>query len=103
MGGLHIHIHMHQHADVETKEALSKILKKLDIMNEDLAQIKASLEAANVKADKIAADVTLLHTKITGTGEVPTAEEWAEVKTLSSQLNDKLQAVDDQTADETPS
>lgn len=71
-------------------------------MNEDLQQIKASLEAANTKADKIAADVTLLHTKINGIENVPTAEEWAEVKALSSQLNDKLQAVDDKTADEEP-
>lgn len=71
-------------------------------MAENLNQIKADLQAANEKADKIAADVTLLHEKIDNVeGETPTPEEWEEVKSLSSQLNSKLQGIDDQTPEET--
>lgn len=71
-------------------------------MNEDLQQIKDALTAANAKADKIQTDVTLLHTKIGSIpGEVPTPEEWAEVKQIATDLNNKLQGIDDQTADET--
>lgn len=70
-------------------------------MGQNLNEVKEALAAADAKADKIAADVTLLHGKIDNVnGETPTAEEWAEVKALATNLNNKLQNIDDQTAEE---
>jgi hypothetical protein len=67
-------------------------------MGDKLNEIKAQLQAADAKVDKISADVTRLHDIISGsTGETPTAEEWAEVKSLGEALNAKLQGVDDAT------
>ena len=72
-------------------------------MGDNLKEIKAQLQAAGVKADKVAADVKKLHDLITGTaGETPTPEEWAEVKDMAVALNNKLQGIDDQTEDEVP-
>jgi len=93
--------HHYFHDDEGVKGILHSINKTLLKMNEELQQIKTDLVAANEKADKVAADVTLLHTKIDSIPGLPTAEEWAEVKTLSSNLNSKLQTIDDQTAEET--
>lgn len=76
------------------------IFKKLYTMGEQLDSIKADLVAANAKADKIQADVTKLTNAIGNTGETPTAEEWAEVKQIASDLNTKLQGIDDQTAED---
>jgi len=74
------------------------ILFKLLFMSEQLDLIKADLLAANEKVTKVAADVQRLHDRIDEIGDgVPTAEEWAEVKQLSADLNASLQAVDDQT------
>ena len=68
-------------------------------MSVELDAIKADLVAAKVSSDKIAVDVTSLHTKIDGIAGVPTAAEWAEVKALSSELVTSLAAVDAQTPD----
>lgn len=66
-------------------------------MGENLNAIKADLISANEKITKIAADVQRLHDAIAAAGEVPTPEEWAEVKQISADLNTALQAVDDVT------
>lgn len=68
-------------------------------MSTELNEIKADLVAAKEKVTKVAADVAALHAKIDAIGDVPTAEEWAEVKALSADLNTSLQAVDDATED----
>lgn len=70
-------------------------------MNEDLNQIKSDLTEANTTLGKVKADVTLLHTKVDGIAGLPTAEEWAEVKTLAANLKTGLQEVDDVTPEET--
>lgn len=69
------------------------------IMNNDLQEIKDKLIAADLKIDKVGADVVRLHEIINASGELPTAEEWADVKNIATSLNDKLQVVDDQTAE----
>jgi hypothetical protein len=99
---MHIHIHIHQHADEDTKKSLYLIINKLNKMNEDLEQVKQDLIAANQKVGKVRADVAKLHALVAAGGNAPTAEQWAEVKALSGQLNTSLQEVDDQTEDETP-
>lgn len=73
------------------------ILIKLTKMGENLDAINAKLDAADAKIVKVAADVTHLHSLITGTGETPTAEEWQAVKDKADALNASLQAVDDAT------
>lgn len=93
--------HYFYHQDKETKEALFFIKNKLKIMNENLEEIKSSLLAANEKVSKVSADVTLLHTKVDAIPNLPTAEEWAEVKAIAANLNTSLQEVDDKTAEET--
>lgn len=75
------------------------LILKTKKMSQELEAIKADLEAAKVKTSKIAADVAGLHAKIDALGDAPTAEELAEVKQLSADLNTSLQAVDDATAD----
>lgn len=69
-------------------------------MNEDLNQIKSDLTEANTTLKNVKADVTLLHSKVDGIAGQPTAEEWAEVKTLASNLKTALKEVDDQTPEE---
>lgn len=76
------------------------ITTKLNQMSLQLDELKAALVAANEKVAKVAADVTRLHEKIDAAGDVPTAEEWAEVKTLAEDLNTSLQAVDEKTPEE---
>lgn len=71
-------------------------------MGENLNVIKQQLADADVKADKIAADVLKLHNLIQGTGETPTPAEWQEVKDAATNLNNKLQGIDDQTEEDTP-
>lgn len=66
-------------------------------MSTELDAIKADVIAANEKVTKVAADVARLHELITAGGDVPTAEQWAEVKQLTADLNTSLQAVDDAT------
>lgn len=78
-------------------EKLNFIIHKLTNMKEDLKEIKKQLVDADTKADKIAADVKLLHDKIDGIGDNPTPEEWQEVKDMASKLNSKLQGIDDAT------
>lgn len=78
------------------------IIQKLNIMGENLNEVKQALQDASAKADRIQADVTKLTNAIGNTGETPTAEEWAEVKTLAADLNTKLQGIDDQTAEDEP-
>jgi hypothetical protein len=74
-----------------------KILK----MSEQLDSIKGALVSAQEKVTKIAADVALLHAKIDAIGaSVPTAEQWAEVQQLATELNTSLQVVDDATPEE---
>lgn len=68
---------------------------------EAIQEIKAKLQAALGKIDKVTADVALLHSKIDNLPEAPTAEEIQELKDLSTEINDKLQAVDDSTPEET--
>lgn len=78
------------------------IINKLENMptKDDLQQIKDQLTAANQKVDRVAADVQRLHDQITAiTGDLPTQEEWDAVKAQATDLNTKLQAVDDQTAE----
>ena len=83
------------------KKLLKQILKLLTTMNQDLQQIKADLQESKDKLAKVATDVTNLHNKIDQiTGELPTAEEWAEVKTLASDLKTGLTTVDEVTPDE---
>lgn len=73
------------------------IIIKLFFMSEELNEIKAALETANTKVAAIAADVQRLHDIIAAAGDIPTEEEWNEVKTLANGLNSALQAVDEQT------
>lgn len=68
-------------------------------MSQDLNVIKDALASAKVSAEKVAADVTSLHTKIDGIAEQPTAEEWAEVKEMATALKDSLAETDSQTED----
>lgn len=76
------------------------ILKQNKKMSEQLNEIKDALASAKVSADKVAADVTALHAKIDGIAEQPTAEEWAEVKQMATDLKDSLAATDAATPDE---
>lgn len=92
--------HHYYHADDETKASLNFIIQKLKKMAQELDDIKADLVSANEKVTKIKADVESLHAKMDAAGDTPTAEQWAEVKSLSSQLNASLQEVDDRTEDE---
>lgn len=92
--------HHYHHADQDTRDALHLIIKNQKKMNEDLDQIKSDLQAANTTLGKVRADVTILHTKIDAIPVQPTAEEWAEVKTLAANLKVGLQEVDDKTEDE---
>jgi len=70
-------------------------------MANELNDIKADIVAAKAKIVKVATDVANLHAKIDLiTGELPTAEEWAEVKALTVELNSNLQAIDDVTLDD---
>ena len=69
-------------------------------MSEELDSIKGALVSAQEKVTKVAADVASLHAKIDAIGEMPTAEEWAEVQQLATDLNTSLQVVDDATEDE---
>lgn len=66
---------------------------KLFTIMEDLQQIKEALQQANqiiteaaAVAAKVDADVTSLHAKIDGIAELPTQEEWDEVKALAEGL-----------------
>lgn len=95
------HHYFHGTTDDVQSRLLNLILKNQQKMNQDLEQIKSDLTAANDKVAKVKADVTLLHTKVDAIADQPTAEEWAEVKTLSGKLNTSLQEVDDQTPEET--
>ena len=72
-------------------------ITKLFIMGDNLNEIKAQVQAAQAKVDKVAADVQRLHDLINNAGETPTTEEWNDVKTLVGDLNTALQAVDDVT------
>lgn len=77
------------------------IIKQLSNMSDKLTDIKADLIAANEKADKVAADVALLHAKIDELDDDDvTPEEIAEIKSLSTALNNKLQGIDDSTPEE---
>lgn len=96
------HHHYFHIQDDGVKAILNSILKNQHNMNEDLQQIKTDLQTANTSLSKVKADVTLLHSKVDGIAGQPTAEEWAEVKTLATNLKAGLQEVDDQTAEETP-
>jgi hypothetical protein len=78
---------------------LTIILIKLFIMANELDAIKADVVSAKQKVEKVAADVAALHEKLDAIGEVPTEEQWAEVKAMTAELNTSLQAVDDATAD----
>jgi hypothetical protein len=95
------HHYFHGFSDDNATRLFNQILKNQHKMNEDLQQIKTDLETANTTLGKVKADVTLLHTKIDAIPGQPTAEEWAEVKTLAANLKTGLQEVDDQTAEET--
>ena len=96
MGLFNFHIHI---SDRETNKLLHSIIHKLNIMGENLNQIKDDLAAANEKVVKIAADVAHLHDLIDNAGETPTAAEWQEVKDAAAALNTSLQSVDDATPD----
>lgn len=91
---MQLHIHIHNHYKNE-----DKILQKLEQMANELESIKEKLIAADVKIDKVAADVARLHEIINNNpgGELPAQEQWDEVVALANSLNDKLQAVDDST------
>lgn len=93
--------HHYHHADNDTRDSLHLIIQKVKKMANELEEIKADLVSANEKVTKIKADVTLLHSKVDAIPGAPTAEQWAEVKALSSQLNASLQEVDDATPEET--
>lgn len=73
------------------------IIIKLFFMSEQLNEIKAKLVTANDKITRVAADVQRLHDLIEAAGDIPTEEEWQEVKDLADGLNTALQAVDDST------
>jgi Na+-transporting methylmalonyl-CoA/oxaloacetate decarboxylase gamma subunit len=75
------------------------LILKLYSMSDQATEIKELLTAANEKVAKVAADVALLHAKIDA---LPNTEELAEIKSLSTALNDSLQVVDDATPEETP-
>lgn len=86
--------------DIITSILLLLIIIKLFFMSEQLEQAKLLVEAANAKVDKVAADVATLHAKVDAIVDAPTAEEWSEFKQSLTDLNDKLQVVDDQTPEE---
>lgn len=77
------------------------ITRKLTNMATQLETLSASLDAANEKVAKVAADVQHLHDLITQAGDNPTPEQWAAVQAKADTLNNSLQAVDDQTEDTT--
>lgn len=84
-----------------TIKSLNSITHKLIRMSEDLNAIKQTLLETKAVVTKVAADVTRLHAKVDAIeGDVPTAEEWQEVKDLAAGLKSSLQAVDDQTPEE---
>lgn len=97
-----VHHHFHTGGEDEVKKLLNVILKNQHKMNEGLNQIKSDLTEANTTLGKVKADVTLLHSKVDGIAGLPTAEEWAEVKTLAGNLKAGLKEVDDATAEEEP-
>lgn len=66
-------------------------------MSEKLNEIKAELTAANEKLTAVEADVQRLHDIIAGSGDQPTEEEWAEVKTLAEGLKNRLTKLDEET------
>lgn len=79
------------------------ILKISLIMNDNLAAIKQLLSDTKEVVVKVSKDVDNLHQRINEiTGEVPTAEEWAEIKGLAQGLKDSIVAVDEKTEDELP-
>lgn len=80
---------------------LSIIIQNQKNMATQLEQLSASLDAANEKVAKVAADVQHLHDLITQAGDNPTPEQWAAVQAKADTLNNSLQAVDDQTEDTT--
>ena len=76
------------------------IFKILLVMSEELNEVKQTLIDTQAVVTKVSKDVDNLHAKIEEiTGEVPTAEEWAEVKNLASGLKSSLIAVDEKTED----
>lgn len=64
--------------------------------------IKEKLETALGLVGKVKTDVELLHSKVEALGDAPTPEQIAELNSLSTQLVESLQTVDDQTPEETP-
>jgi len=86
--------------DIITSILLLLIIIKLFFMSEQLEEAKALVQAANEKVDKVAADVALLKSKVDAIADAPTAEEWSDFKQSLTDLNSKLQTVDDQTPEE---
>ena len=76
------------------------IFKILLVMSEELNEVKQTLIDTQAVVTKVSKDVDNLHAKIEEiTGEVPTAEEWEEVKNLASGLKSSLSTVDEKTED----
>jgi len=76
-------------------------IKILLAMSEELNGIKQLLTDTQEVVTKVSKDVDNLHQRINEiSGEVPTAEEWAEVKSLAQGLKDSLVAVDEKTEDQ---
>lgn len=64
-------------------------------------EVKALLNSALGKINKIEADVTLLLAKIAGLPDQPTTAEVQEIKDLATQVDARLQTVDEKVPDET--
>ncbi len=86
--------------ELDIKQYLNSIIQKLNQMSEAGEEIKQALTDAKAKVAKVADDVARLHAKIDALGANPTAEEVAEIKEMSADLNSSLQAVDDSTPEE---
>lgn len=77
------------------------IIIKIVLMSLEINELKQSLAEAKEKMTKVGADVTRLHQKIEEiSGQLPTQEEWDEVKSLANELKTGLGAIDDATPEE---
>lgn len=93
--------HLTLNVHVQDASMLAKILSELKHNTHQLNKIimtneelKAALEAANTKLDKVTIEVQALADAVANNGNVP-----EDIAALVTSLNEKLQAVDDINAD----
>ena len=93
--------HLTLNVHVQDSPTLAKVLAELKHNSQQLnkiimtnAELKAALEAANTKLDKVTTEVQTLADAVASNGNVP-----EDIAALVTSLNEKLQAVDDINAD----